>query len=47
LTEDDALLEEVDQDVSQVVPDAMQPLSLNGSSSSTTGSTRGNAATRQ
>ena len=50
LTEDDALLEEVDQDVSQVVPDAMQPLSLNGSGSSTgsaTGSTRGNAATRQ
>jgi hypothetical protein len=49
LTEDDALLEEVDQDVSQVVPDAMQPLSLNSSSSSssTTGSTRGSAATRQ
>jgi hypothetical protein len=47
LTADDALLEEVDQDVSQVVPDAMQPLSLNGSSGSTTGSTRGNAPTRQ
>jgi hypothetical protein len=48
LTEDDALLEEVDQDVSQVVPDAMQPLSLNSSSTATgTGSTRGNAATRQ
>jgi hypothetical protein len=48
LTEDDALLEEVDQDVSQVVPDAMQPLSLNSNSTAAgTVSTRGNAATRQ
>jgi hypothetical protein len=46
LTEDDALLEEVDQDVSQVVPDAMQPLSLNSNSSST-GSATGNATARQ
>jgi len=29
LAQDNALLEEVDQDVSQVVPDAMQPLSEN------------------
>jgi hypothetical protein len=48
LTEDDALLEEVDKDVSQVVPDAMQPLSLNSSSTAAgTGSTQGHAATRQ
>jgi hypothetical protein len=49
LTEDDALLEEVDQDVSQVVPDAMQPLSLNSSSTAAgTTSTRSHAtATRQ
>lgn len=48
LTEDNALLDEVDQDVSQVVPDAMQPLSLNGnSSSSASGSARSDAATRQ
>jgi hypothetical protein len=47
LTEDDALLEEVDKDVSQVVPDAMQPLSLNSSTAAGTGSTRGHAATRQ
>jgi len=45
LTEDDALLEEVDQDVSQVVPEAMQPLS--GNSSSGSGSTNGTTATRQ
>jgi hypothetical protein len=48
LTEDNALLEEVDQDVSQVVPDAMQPLSLSsGSTASGTSSMQGNAATRQ
>ena len=45
LTEDDALLEEVDQDVSQEVPEAMQPLSWNSSSSA--GSAKGNTATRQ
>jgi hypothetical protein len=42
LARDNALLEEVDQDVSQVVPEAMQPLSwnaANGSAASTSGAT--------
>jgi type II secretory pathway pseudopilin PulG len=48
LTADNALLEEVDQDVSQVVPDAMLPLSLNSSSTASgTSSTHGNAPTQQ
>jgi hypothetical protein len=46
LARDNALLEEVDQDVSQVVPEAMQPLSWNGANGSTTSVTNG-TATRQ
>jgi hypothetical protein len=43
LARDNALLEEVDQDVSQVVPEAMQPLSWNAVNGSTTGATSGTA----
>jgi hypothetical protein len=42
LARDNALLEEVDQDVSQVVPEAMQPLSwnaANGNAAATNGAT--------
>jgi hypothetical protein len=42
LARDNALLEEVDQDVSQVVPEAMQPLSwnaANGNAAATSGAT--------
>jgi hypothetical protein len=38
LARDNALLEEVDQDVSQVVPEAMQPLSWNASNGNASGS---------
>jgi len=44
LARDNALLEEVDQDVSQVVPDAMQPLSWNGPNGSTANVTNGTAS---
>ena len=46
LARDNALLEEVDQDVSQEVPEAMQPLSWNTASGNTTSSS-GNAVSRQ
>ena len=43
---DNALLEEVDQDVSQEVPEAMQPLSWNTANGNTANSA-GDAASRQ
>jgi hypothetical protein len=46
LARDNALLEEVDQDVSQVVPQAMQPLSWNTAKSNAAGATDP-AASRQ
>jgi uncharacterized iron-regulated membrane protein len=46
LARDNALLDEVDQDVSQVVPEAMQPLSWSAANSGGTNST-GGAASRQ
>jgi hypothetical protein len=44
LASDNALLEEVDQDVSHVVPEAMEPLSWNTANSNAAGSTRDTAA---
>ena len=44
LARDNALLDEVDQDVSQVVPEAMEPLSWNTASSGAVSSTGGIAA---
>jgi hypothetical protein len=44
LARDNALLEEVDQDVSQVVPEAMQPLSWNTAKSNATGATEATAS---
>jgi len=44
LARDNALLEEVDQDVSQVVPEAMQPLSWNVPNSNATSSASGAAS---
>ena len=46
LARDNALLEEVDQDVSQEVPEAMQPLSWNTANGNTANSA-GDAASRQ
>ena len=46
LARDNALLEEVDQDVSQEVPEAMQPLSWNTANGSTA-TTAGDTASRQ
>jgi hypothetical protein len=46
LARDNALLEEVDQDVSQEVPEAMQPLSWNSANGDTANST-GDTASRQ
>jgi hypothetical protein len=46
LARDNALLEAVDQDVSQVVPEAMQALSWNAANSNAAGTTEG-AASRQ
>jgi hypothetical protein len=47
LTRDDALLEEVDQDVSQEVPEALQPLSWNSASGNTTTSSADSTVSRQ
>jgi hypothetical protein len=44
LARDNALLDEVDQDVSQVVPEAMEPLSWNAANSGAVSSTGGTAA---
>jgi hypothetical protein len=44
LARDNALLDEVDQDVSQVVPEAMEPLSWNTANSGAVSSTGGTAA---
>jgi hypothetical protein len=44
LARDNALLDEVDQDVSQVVPEAMEPLSWNTANSGAVSSTSGTAA---
>jgi hypothetical protein len=44
LARDNALLDEVDQDVSQVVPEAMEPLSWNTANSGAASSTGGTAA---
>jgi hypothetical protein len=44
LARDNALLDEVDQDVSQVVPEAMEPLSWNTANSGAVNSTGGTAA---
>jgi hypothetical protein len=44
LARDNALLDEVDQDVSQVVPEAMEPLSWNTANSGAVSSTAGKAA---
>jgi hypothetical protein len=44
LARDNALLEEVDQDVSQVVPAAMQPLSWNAANGGTVSATNSTAA---
>jgi hypothetical protein len=44
LARDNALLDEVDQDVSQVVPEAMEPLSWNTANSGAVNSTGGKAA---
>jgi hypothetical protein len=44
LARDNALLEEVDQDVSQVVPEAMEPLSWNAASGNATNSASDTAA---
>jgi hypothetical protein len=44
LARDNALLDEVDQDVSQVVPEAMEPLSWNTANSGSVSSTGGTAA---
>jgi hypothetical protein len=44
LARDNALLDEVDQDVSQVVPEAMEPLSWNTANSGAVSSTGGKAA---
>ncbi len=44
LARDNALLEEVDQDVSQVVPEAMQPLSWNTAKGNATGATDATAS---
>ena len=44
LARDNALLDEVDQDVSQVVPEAMEPLSWNTANSGAARSTGGTAA---
>jgi hypothetical protein len=44
LARDNALLEEVDQDVSQVVPEAMQPLSWNAANSGAVSATNSTAA---
>ncbi|HEY3990718.1 MAG TPA: hypothetical protein VGM02_15555 [Acidobacteriaceae bacterium] len=44
LARDNALLEEVDQDVSQEVPEAMQPLSWNTAGSGTAATNSGRAA---
>jgi hypothetical protein len=46
LARDNALLDEVDQDVSQVVPEAMEPLSWNTANSGAVSSTGGTAARR-
>jgi hypothetical protein len=46
LARDNALLEEVDQDVSQEVPEAMQPLSWN-TANGNTAATAGDTASRQ
>jgi hypothetical protein len=44
LARDNALLDEVDQDVSQVVPEAMQPLSWNTAKSNAAGATDATAS---
>jgi uncharacterized iron-regulated membrane protein len=44
LARDNALLDEVDQDVSQVVPEAMQPLSWSATNSGGVSSTGGTAS---
>jgi hypothetical protein len=44
LARDNALLDAVDQDVSQVVPEAMQPLSWNAANNNAAGTTNGTAS---
>jgi hypothetical protein len=44
LARDNTLLDEVDQDVSQVVPEAMQPLSWNAANNNAAGTTDGTAS---